>query len=122
MLEVVVRRRAWWRGEYGGRLYDPATGLKCCVGFAGTAAGLGDAVMDGHGQLERCYQTQGWKPDEVEALAGLVEADRRHGVIASEAGRRLYHLNDDRGLTESEREAALTVAGAVAGIRFVFVD
>ena len=115
MLDVTVKRSEWGRGSsvIGSRLYNPETKKRCCLGFAGNAAGITDEQManiltPSHLQLRRDF---------------VITDELLHHGGNSPICFNLMSINDSRIYDdENLREADLIEKGKLAGINFTFVD
>jgi len=107
MINVVVNRNTWYRGEGMGesRLLRK-DGKKCCVGFL--AIELGACRKD---------------LLDIDALFGVrvKDIDRfndTHDEVLIEA----YIANDATNITEAEREAKLIIIGQHMNVNFSFIN
>jgi hypothetical protein len=121
-MEFTVKRSEWYRGKGGpgSALLLESSGERCCLGFFANACGESDGSI-----AEKAYPSdvgaqwsaelnshflQKWYGDDPHARPYLVKAE---DGIAS--------VNDDRDISDPEREELLTAAFAVLGhtVRFV---
>lgn len=126
-LKFTVKRSEWLNGDVlptceAGCLFDPSTKRRCCLGFY-------------------CQQLAGSSDDEMKTVAmpidlGLIpndfeEAERELDEKQLEALRRVVdcdyvekiaHINDQRGITQHDREQRLIEAFNVLGVDVEFVD
>ena len=105
MLNVVVERSKWLRGELMSFLLRTSDGKMCCMGFAALACGsskseIANVCVINHGDL----------------------VDKRFIDCDRSFFNNLYFSNDEPNLLDSEREQRLKKTGLKAGIDFTFVD
>jgi hypothetical protein len=128
MLQVTVKRSEWngntLREVGASYLINKETGQKCCLGFAGLAAGL-DAEL-----LKNKQTIHGLIYDDVKipkSLSGLC-ANTDSG---SKPAFKMMAANDNNHppalaipdfATMAEKEAYIIAEGRKAGIEFTFVD
>lgn len=112
MLNVVVKRSEWGRGTspQNSRLFNPETGLMCCMGFACLAAGL---------TKEQIYDRSA-----VCSLLGipaaLQEFHQKQEMLVVYDDEGIYVVNDLPSYVN--RENRLIELGKTCGIAFTFED
>ena len=114
MLKVQVERDNWLRGEGASYLRDH-DGRMCCIGFACLAAGMKEEDIVGHMMVISDCLEMGDVPEVLKAT--LMEDNGS----ASEEADELYVTNDNRSISDSQRETMLKDYGKAAGIEFEFV-
>lgn len=138
VLEVVVNRPQWHRGQGGSgygegdnspsALLIPGTGKMCCLGFACIAAGLTPDQIRGKGYPYNIEQmTTRARPSEdpkilPPSLQPLVAYEPDGYVMNSDTGSRLAKTNDDESITDVQREERIIALGAGVGLKFTFVN
>jgi len=107
LVDVVVKRSKWFRGQGANESYLLGTdGLMCCMGFAALAQGVPkERILN----YQTFYQT-----GELRTPAGNASNNR---VLNS-----LYVTNDSERITDEERETEITRLGLKEGYNFSFVD
>ena len=113
---IRINRAEWMRGSGMGKLYDPFSKLKCCIGIAceqlgcplenmrgiGDVAGLieeGNAYLVPNEFKMYCFQD---KFDYNDEIIGQYEvAEERLGLQDA------YETNDNKDITDIEREIKL---------------
>lgn len=121
-MNFTVIRSEWCRGSGSDEsaLLRP-DGMKCCLGFRELAAGLTeDQIL----RVETCNQLidkLGYDPDHDRKLLDIgyrPEAEWR-GCTRE---REIIRINDDKDLTDPEREIQLTTLFSEIGDTVTFVD
>jgi len=119
MLNVIVKRSEWLRGEGNGRSYllRESDGRKCCLGEALIAAGVNKENI-----ISKTTPSLAFGLDTIPST--LVRLLVRGSIISidSEIGRDLMRINDTDSYSDAEREAELIETSPRAGINFSFVD
>jgi len=107
MINVVVDRNMWYRGKgmAESRLLRP-DGQKCCIGFLGIELGACEGDLLDIDIL-----------DDVEVKATKEFRDKHNGGLTE-----AYVVNDDRDITEAEREAKLIIIGQHMNVNFSFIN
>lgn len=118
-MDVTVKRSEWYRGQGSifSRLYTERG--RCCLGFAGNAAGWTDDQMKG---ISFPHMVPGPLPAALTLLVIQTKAAYPRNLDASEVTQALARANDRFGTPEAEREAQITELGLQAGINFTFID
>jgi len=107
MLNVVVDRNMWYRGEGMGESRLLRTdGQKCCIGFLGIKLGACEEDLLDIDIL-----------DNVAVNATKKFRDKHDGGLAE-----AYVVNDDIDITEAERELQLIVIGQKMNVNFSFIN
>jgi hypothetical protein len=127
MLTVTIDRNKWDVYPNGvradsrfdeGRLFNPETGLMCCLGFVGLTCGFTPEEMKG---LSEPYEVL---PRKVYDTNGrfIMELNEKWPTGSfKDSISDLISINDDRHISNKFRELALIQRGLEAGIQFVFV-
>lgn len=110
MLNVVVKRSKWLRGEGSdrSRLLRPSDGKMCCLGFVCLVAGATPDKICDLAEIEQVWPTS--------------DMIKERGIEGKQRWSDAYHLNDSVEYTDSEREEDLIEWGKNNGIAFMFVD
>lgn len=105
--KTVVKRSEWGRGGTGGVLLS-AGGLKCCLGFRCEQAGIpAGNLLD---------EEMPW------AIKGHSKLPHWLSTFDSNSADAAATVNDDRGLTDEEREAEIIRIFVERGEEIEFVD
>lgn len=129
MLDVTVVRSKWGNAATNGsglhahksQLFNPASGLMCCLGFACIAAGLTrKQISDVGGPATLIRNKSIQLPSELDKLinASLVSDAVENSTVC----RSLMIANDSSNMLPEERESTIAALGKDAGINFTFVD
>lgn len=125
MFQFTVKRSQWYRGSGPGRsrlliensARDEEPSM-CCLGFAALACGYSALDILDVASPARIYDP------ELDAPRGffgyLVEADASE--INTDLAQYLMEINDERKLSEIERECRLTILFASIGVEVTFED
>lgn len=111
--ELTIDRKKWLRGEGHGQSYllRPGDRKQCCIGLYLTALHIPDDHLQGKSE-----------PGQLQSLPGvswwLMNND---GSCNSDTCFDLFHLNDDKLLSEKEREKGVKQLFAKHGIQVRFV-
>lgn len=121
MLEVVIDRTKWLRGEGGFRssLLRESDSKMCCIGFACLAAGMSEEMIVERSTMASIRHHPALCDQIPDSLAGLFAPDGPWENSTCEA---LYARNDEIDLAEAEREARIISGGAKAGLEFKFIN
>ena len=123
-LRVEIKRSEWLRGGGNSVLLDGA-GKKCCVGFACLTAGLTEDKIR-HSVRVDDLAAINYSGDDLPSIAGLarpVQAGTSDWFYVEKGiTNKLYEINDDISMVESDREKVITNLGRLAGIEFSFTD
>jgi hypothetical protein len=116
ILDVVVKRSEWLRGNGNGLLIN-RSGQKCCLGFACIAAGENPGNMLNHGTPNDLL-------DEISAPQHLLRFLKwdDEGSLDNDVTNELVHINDDELASDEERERSIATLGRSIDINFTFVD
>lgn len=106
-----VYRKTWYRGHgtADSRLLRE-DGMRCCLGHVGKQCGLRDAELLG------VISPRGNAAFPTFLIDG--EAFRGNSKTCSD----MMEINDDRSISDTEREAKLTEIAAANGITLIFTD
>jgi hypothetical protein len=116
---VEVSRKRWLRGKTKGVLRNQR-GLQCCLGFVCRAAGWKARDLVDQGMPHSLYNRE-TKETVPDMLKGLIVTDWWYPA-ASDLADMLAEMNDDKDITDAQREARIIKHGKKAGINFVFVE
>lgn len=106
----VIDRRTWLRGGVpSAMLHDD--GGKCCLGFFGESCGYTKLSL--YDRLRPADVTADVRDD----FGWLVD-----NLQNSEAAKKLMDINDDKRITDTDREAQLTEIFVANGYRPIFVN
>jgi hypothetical protein len=116
MLDVKINRRGWLKGEGSdaSKLLRESDGLRCCIGFAASAAGFGD-----HTLWDKCTLEEFWAGPGGFRGTGFASLDDLYDPTIYHE---LYETNDDRDIPDDMREEKVALLGRQVGIKFTFVD
>ena len=128
MLNVVVDRQTWYRGNDSGSRLLRLDRQMCCLGFACVAAGLDDGEILGvnvigslpcvRQDVDGSVVAGGLVPE----IFGLAVLDSVDAAESGKEGHKLYAINDSRDVDGTERESLLIEEGAKHGIAFSFIN
>lgn len=107
-----IERKSWARGAGDASLFDPGTGLKCCLGFYALSCGL---------TLEQ-IALEGDPHDVRDILPSEAHWLIRPELKNSRDALRLMAINDTPIAKEADREAKIVEIFAEHGVKPVFVD
>jgi hypothetical protein len=133
LLNLVIDRAKWGRGDSDGMLLNPETGKMCCLGFLARECGLAARTIESQG-VPSSLAT--WRDDEM-----IPHKVRRHqdvwNAVQSKIKPRLPFkgadaksedmedllaaINDTAALTTARRERLLTKEFAKVGVKVTFV-
>jgi hypothetical protein len=126
MLEVVIDRERWLRGEGPGLSYllRERDAHMCCIGFACIAAGMTPGVIMSQRTID------GDLRDRVmlTPLQTLLTGRGENGVVRPKVLADLYNTNDRptgvgrNPLSGEQREAEIIRLGKLADIAFTFIN
>ena len=106
-MKLTIDRSVWLRGEGHTEsfLCRPIDGKMCCLGILGVAAGLGRNELLGQ-KAPICVISNNWPPwARVRDIAG-----------------HFIEVNDERDISEAEREESLTKLFLDRGVEVEFID
>ncbi len=114
-MKFQVDRRGWLRGEGNvqSQLLRPSDNKKCCVGFYCLAEGFTEEQISAepvYGGLPGRYYSN----DPFSTIPGVPNHDMRFYSI--------YNLNDDRNLTDEQRESLLKREFQKLGAEVEFIN
>ncbi len=132
MTKLLIDRDEWARGQRGdgimqlaNLLYSAKDHKKCCVGIYASARGVDNEVLADNGTCDELsgygsYEDNTPLPEDARWLLKFVE--ETGGYKDSEDAMKLYKINDDATLTESEREAQIAKIFAAHNVEVEFVN
>jgi len=111
---LIIDRRRWLRGGTGA-LQDES-GMRCCLGFASLKLGAKEKDIIGillperldSGFRKRCRTNNNW-------LIGIVNGQYNNSIVAGAS-----IINDDKSISDFEREIYLKEIFASRGCKLIF--
>jgi hypothetical protein len=125
--KVVIDRKSWLRGGRGVSCLLSANGRKCCIGFAACALGAKKSKIKNVCRVSNIVSAIFCNDHLINAAFinkdnPLIRIVDEELSLVREAGwlEIAYDINDDKKITDKERERKLRTLGRQNGIMFVF--